>query len=323
MLVVSLLLASLLAGSAAAQLDSGNIIPRARVRLVFANGVCEASTSVALIGYGGPVAEGMTNDQCEVNFFNLPEGNYRLRVSGASFANLDSRGINLTSSGPAEFEVQVKRSNELNRDYRVPGNSFVSISDLGVPNRAHKELEKANELVGKENWGQAIQKLNKAISIYPAYAGAYNNLGVLYSLMGDQARERESLEKAISLNDHFELAYLNLGRLNIAAGDFPAAETALDKASTLDPADSIALILLAWAEFEQGRYDNAIAASHKAHVLGKVHAFGHRVAARAFEKQRNGAGAVAELELFLKEEPSGPRADAARKELETVKAALP
>jgi hypothetical protein len=28
------------------------------------------------------------------------------------------------------------------------------------------------------------------------------------------------------------------------------------------------------------------------------------------------------LELFLKEEPRGPRADAARKELETVKAVL-
>lgn len=207
-------------------------------------------------------------------------------------------------------------------NYGVPGNSFVSTSDLGVPRRARKEFDKANELIGKQDVAQAMQKLNKAISIYPAYAGAYNNLGVLYSLLGNQARERESLEKAISLNDHFGLAYLNLGRLNITAGDFSAAETALDKASTFDPADSMALILLAWAEFEQGRWEDAIATSHRAHMLGKAHAFGHRVAARAFEKQRNGAGAVAELELFLREEPSGPRADAARKELETVKAAL-
>ncbi|HVH81014.1 MAG TPA: tetratricopeptide repeat protein, partial [Stellaceae bacterium] len=203
------------------------------------------------------------------------------------------------------------------------GNAFVSTSDLGIPGRARKEFDKANELIGKRELEQAIQKLNKAISIYPGYAGAYNNLGVLYAWRGDQVRERESLEHAIRLNDHFALAYLNMGRMNIAAGDFPAAEAVLDKASTFNPEDPMALILLSWAEFQQAHFDEAIATSRKAHLLGNDHAFAHRVAARAFEKQRNKEGAIAELELFLKEQAPGPAAEAARRELEIVKAALP
>jgi regulator of sirC expression with transglutaminase-like and TPR domain len=57
--------------------------------------------------------------------------------------------------------------------------------------------------------------------------------------------------------------------------------------------------------------------------MDKSHAFVHRVAARVFEQNREGANAIEELELFLKEAPNSPGADAARKELETVKAVLP
>jgi tetratricopeptide (TPR) repeat protein len=322
MLVIFSLLVFMLAGSVAAQLDSGNIVRRTRVRLVFANGGCEPSTLVSLIGDGGLVAQATTNDGCEVDFFNVPRGNYHLHVSGGNFANADSDSINLTSYGPEVFEVQVRRPNEPDRNYGAPGNAFVSTSDLGIPSRARKEVDKANELVGKQNWPQAIQKLNKAISIYPAYAMAYNNLGVIYSRLGDVAREREALEKAISLNDHFALAYTNLGRMNLVAGDFKEAQSALDKASTFDPNDPMTLILLAYAEFKQRRFDEAIATTRKAHAMGKPHAFAHRVAARAFEQQEQGASAIAELELFLKETPAGPGADSAREELAAVKAAL-
>ena len=59
--------------------------------------------------------------------------------------------------------------------------------------------------------------------MYPAYAGAYNNLGVIYFALGDDTRAQEALQKAISVNDHFAPAYVNLARLEIRAGDFPEA----------------------------------------------------------------------------------------------------
>ena len=110
--------------------------------------------------------------------------------------------------------------------------------------------------------------------------------------------------------------------MDIATGDFPSAEKNLDKATSFDPTDPTALILLSWAEFQQRQFDEAIGTCHKAHALGKPHAFVHRIAARAFEHEQEAANAIAELETFLKEEEPGPRADAARNELEKVKAIL-
>jgi hypothetical protein len=313
----------LLIGCAAAQPGLDHSIQRLRVRVAFGNGMCDASARVTLMGHGAPVAEGAANDQCEAVFYNVPEGTYNVKVSGDHFADADSGSISMTSGGPAEIEVQVKGQNDLARNYGMPSNGLVSASGLGVPTRARKEFEKATELIAKQELAQAVERLNKAIALYPAYAVAYNNLGVIYSRLGDTGREKEALQKAISVNDHFALAFVNLGRMEIASGDFADAETALGKACAFDPTDPMTLILLSYAEFMDKHFDDAIAVSRKAHALEKPHAFVHRVAARSFEQERKGANAIAELEMFLKEEPPGPRADAARKELEVVKAVLP
>ena len=144
----------LLGASAAAQLDAARMIRRVRVRVSSENGICEMSAHVRLMGLGGPVAEGTTNDQCEVEFFNLPEGNYHLTVLGDGGAHAESGEINFVSGGPDELEVRVTRPNDSNRNDGVsndgvPGNSLVSAADLSIPSRARKDLDKATELIGK------------------------------------------------------------------------------------------------------------------------------------------------------------------------------
>lgn len=318
--LVVLLLA---AASAAAQHDSGNVVQRVRVRIAFPNGSCDESVHVTLAAHNRPLMEGAKHTGCEVDFSNVPEGNYQVNVSGGDSATADANsGISVSSGGPADFDIQVRHTHELEAS-GVPASSFVSASDLAIPSRARKEFDRATELIRKQEMAEAIQKLNKAIALYPAYAIAYNNLAVIYARLGDRVREDEALQKALSLNPHLALAYVNLGRMNISTGKFPAAETALNRAATFNPTDPVALILLCYAEFMDNGFEAAIATSRKAHSLGKPHSFVHRVAARAFEQEKRGASAVTELELFLKEEPSGPRADAARKELEVVKAVLP
>jgi tetratricopeptide (TPR) repeat protein len=308
----------LLAGSAAAQLDAGSTLRHLRVRVAFVNGVCDPATRVQLIGRSGTVAEGATNDQCEAEFANVPVGTYHLNVSGQNFANTGDI-VNL-SSGSTELEIKVKRTSDPEGTAGAAASAFVSAADLGIPAGAQKEFDKANELIGRQDLTKAIQRLNRAIAIYPAYAGAYNNLGVIYARLGDRTREREVLQKAISINDHFAPAYVNVGRMNIGAGDFPNAESALDKASSFDPTDAMTLVLLTYTEFMNRHLDQAIATSRKAHTLPGVHAFVHQVAARAYEQKRDAADAITELEQFLKEEPEGPRAEIARKELAEVRA---
>jgi Tfp pilus assembly protein PilF len=268
------------------------------------------------MGRNGPVAEAVTNDQCEVAFNNIPVGTYHLKVSSGSVADTDS--VITPSTALTDFEVKLKRPEDA-----APGASLPTVSavNLTVPDKARKEFDKANEFIAKQDFPRAIDRLTKAIAIYPNYADAYNNLGVVYARQGDRAREREVLQKAIGINDHFAAAYVNLGRMSISAGDFPGAEQALSKAASCDPTDAMTLVLLTYTEFMNHKFDEAIATSKHAHMLDGGHAFAHQVAARAYEQKHEAAAASAELELFLKEEPTGSRAEAARKELTALQAA--
>jgi Flp pilus assembly protein TadD len=193
--------------------------------------------------------------------------------------------------------------------------ALVSAADLAVPSSARKELNKASGLIARQEFSKAEQRLNKALAIYPNYATAYNNLAVVFSQIGDVTREQQVLEKAVSIDDHFALAYLNLGRLYISNHNFPNAETVLAKASRLNPTDTTSLMLLSYSQLILGHFDDVIATSRKAHTLAGEHALVHRTAANAFEREHDVLNAIAELELFLKEQPSGVSAEEARREL--------
>ena len=107
--------------------------------------------------------------------------------------------------------------------------------------------------------------------------------------------------------------------MDIADNNFSAGEDELSKAASSNPSDPTAIVLLAFCEFQDHHLDDAITNSRKAHGLQGQHSSVHLIAAKAFEQKRDVHGAIAELELFLKEEPAGERADQARKDLAVLR----
>jgi Flp pilus assembly protein TadD len=239
-------------------------------------------------------------------------------LAGSAAAQVEAGRIDMTSLESTQLEGRFRSSVKLQRGYA--SSAMISASDLRIPARARKEFDRAGESLRKQNYTKALQQLNDAVSIYPPFASAYNNLGVIYARLGDSAHGRQALETAIDLNDHFALAYVNLGRMNIASADYAGARSALEKASILDASDPVTLILLTYSELMLGHLQQAIASSQKAHALERPHAFAHRLAARALEQEGQVDAAIAELKLSLAEEPAGPLADAARNELAIVQA---
>lgn len=308
---------------AAAQYTPVEIVHNVRIHVALPDGSCDPSAAVTLSGSNAPSVQGNWSNHCDVDFTDVPNGEYRVDISGEKFTNADlNNTIHVSSQASMNFDIQMQ-ARKVPDFSGLGASAFVSASDLAVPNRARKELDKSNELIRRHELQQAIEKLEKAIAIYPQYALAYNNLGVLYSQLGDRRHENEALQKAISLNPRFALAYVNVGRMDMKVNDYRGAEEAFTKALSFNGDDAVTLILLAYAEFMDKSFDASIATSHKAHALDKSHSFAHRVAARAFEEKKQGANAIAELEMFLKEEPASPRADEARHEIDVVKAALP
>ncbi len=306
----------LLCTFAVAQLDSVN--QRLRIQMSFSGGTCDTSAQVTLVGHSSLIAAAVPNDQCYVEFPNVPDGTYHVRVSGKNFAPSDNQIT--TSAGSTDFAIRISTGDDSVRVGMMALSPSVSVGELRVPEKAQKELEKATKQIQQQDFTKALRTLQQAIRDDPNYAGAYNNLGVVYARLGDRDHELDSLEKAIRLNSHLAQAYANLGRLSIKDGDFSSAERALKIASSCDPMDGITLILLAYSQFMQKEMDQAIATSREAHALKSAHAFVHQIAARAYEQKRDRTDAVSELGLFLTEEASGPRADSARKELALLQA---
>lgn len=230
--------------------------------------------------------------------------------------------IDIDTSPSGADALQRRFASGMTNDKSYSGSGIVTAAELSIPAKARKEFDKALEALGKQDLPRARRELNKAVVIDPAFSGAYNNMAVVCARLGDKACERDALEKAIDLNGHFELAYVNWGRMSLASSDFAGAEKALERAAALEPKDGAAMVLLAYSEFMQGRFDDTIRTSERAHNSGEPHAFAHRVAARACERQRQFGRALAELEMFLKENPTGPLADGARQELAMVQSAM-
>lgn len=303
---------------AAAQFDAG--IPannHVRIHVAYSSGVCDSFTRIELMQGGTSVASGAPNNNCMVDLFGVPTGTYRMVVSGRGFGGIESNELKITAFDSQPIEISIPQAKT--KSDSVFQSAATSVTDLQIPKRAAKEFNKASREMDGQQWAAATDSLQRAIAIYPQYAAAYNNLGVVYARVGDRGREAEALQHAIAVDSHYVPAFMNLGRMDIAENDFVAAESELKAATALDPENGIILVLLTYAEYMNHHYDDVIKDCDKVHTLNNVsHAFAHWSAAFALEQKHQIAEAGGEFSTFVKEEPTGQRADDARKELANI-----
>ena len=137
------------------------------------------------------------------------------------------------------------------------------------------------------------------------------------------SKEREALQKAIAADGHFAPALVNLARLEMKGQNFAAAETNLNQATAADPTNARSLALLAQVQLLDRHYEDAIASAGKVHAMSHPsYAVVHYVAARACERLNRLPDAVSQFNLFLAEEPTGDRANAARQEMAAIQKQL-
>ena len=299
---------------------SGSKTGSVHVHIVYADDRRASSNLLVRLMQGSsstPVATTYTNEEGRADFWSLPIGNYHVVVSGEGIQTTESAVFEVDSRQGSQSQYITVRQVEA-ADVKTPSSKSgtVSASDLNIPTKARKELDKASEAMGRQDWNKAAELLNKAIAIYPQYVGAYNNLGVVYSRINDTAHEQEALERAISLDEHFAPAYENLAKLYLRQKEFSQAETLLGKALSVDPNNGQNLMLLADTQYMERHFDAAIASAQKAHALPNDHpSVVHYIAGKAYQQQNRQGEALAEFQTFLKEEPTGPRADHVRSDI--------
>jgi len=298
------------------------------VRIILAGGRAAMSQlRVELLsGSGVPIAETTARGAGQARFVGLRPGSYIVRVSGLDVEEATSGRFTISTMDQMHLEyVQVKLREPANADYPpAAGPATVSTVDLNVPPKAGKEFEKGSQALASQHWDEARKRFEKAIEIYPQYASAYNNLGVVLMNAGRRAEGRAAFEKAITLNASFARAYVNLARIYSLERNYSETTRLLEKALANDPLNVEALMLLANAQLLGGRLDDAISTARKAHgVPHQQYAVIHYVCAQALQAKNLAAEAAAEYRLFLEEAPESKYAEKARAALKNLEAPKP
>jgi tetratricopeptide (TPR) repeat protein len=264
-----------------------------------------------------PIAEGFTNDRGQARIFSIRPGEYRLRITGNDIQETVTNFPFMVTAGEGthnEF-VQVKRIESA----ATSNEGAISAARLKIPEKARDEFDKGMEAFGKKSMEEAAKHFLRAVEIYPKYAAAFTNLGVI-AMQAAQVREgAEYFRQAIAADEQYAPPYTYLAKI-VGRKDAAESERLLNKALTLDPQNPDALMLLTVLEYQSGRYEMIGAQAKRIHEMPhEGFAYAHFVAGRAYEAKALRPEAIKEFNLYLKEAPNGSMAQQAR---EAIDAAL-
>lgn len=113
----------------------------------------------------------------------------------------------------------------------LPPNEVVDASgvDNDVPADARAAYDRAMKAVGSGRAKDALEELKRALSIYPKYARALNDLGVLYLKLERLDDAAETLVRAAKINRRFYFPRLNLGVVLNRQGKYAEAVEVLGR----------------------------------------------------------------------------------------------
>jgi tetratricopeptide (TPR) repeat protein len=113
----------------------------------------------------------------------------------------------------------------------------LSITSMQAPKDAKKAYEKGASALKKEKLDEAERELQKAVSIYPEYASAWQDLGYVYERKEKLDDARDAYEKALKADAKFVKPYMHLAGIYAREQKWEDVVTATDRVLRLNPYD--------------------------------------------------------------------------------------
>ncbi len=201
--------------------------------------------------------------------------------------------------------------------------AIVSVNDLNIPEAAHVEFEKGRSLLlDKHKSADSVKSFLKAIQIAPSYSQAYFLLGTAYMDMAKWSDAESALNKAISFSDKLESAYLALGSCLVEQKKFAEAEKPLLRGLEFLPDASRGHYDLGRTYYSLNRFQEAEPHARKAVALEPNFPDAHILLGNVLLRLRDGPGALAEFQEYLRLAPNGPLAAPTQALVKKLNAAL-
>ena len=194
-------------------------------------------------------------------------------------------------------------------------------TSLMAPKDARKSYEKAAKLAKSKKLAEAQKEYETAVALYPKYAAAWYELGLIHERENRAPQAAESYGKAMEADAKFIKPYLQMAGIYARENKWQEVAQATKTAIKLNPYDfpgayfyhSVAQVNLHDLEAaekaarEGMKMDSQNRIPKLAHVLGVVLA-----------QKQDFSGAAENMKLYLKLVPNAPDADAVKKQLAEV-----
>jgi tetratricopeptide (TPR) repeat protein len=185
----------------------------------------------------------------------------------------------------------------------------VSARELSLPDSAIREYKEAQVLLGKNEVGAAIKRLERAVEIAPPFTAAWNNLGTIAYHSRRFADAERYFRVALEQEPGAYAPVVNLGGVLVTVGRHTEALEYNLYAIQQDPRDALGQAQLGMNYLFLNKLDLATKHLKEAKRLDPSH-FSHpqRYLAQIYLQLGDEKAALAELEEFVRRHPDAPEA---------------
>ena len=253
--------------------------------------------------------------------FSLPNGTFVIdNVRRGSYEIVAVSGI-------TEQRTRLDLDGDREVSFRLPAPpvssetaSTVSVSQLKVPGKARRMLEKAEEAFRKARLDDAFRFVQKALGMCPDFARALTLRGILHMQKGDNKDAQPDLERAVQLDYGDDTGFIALASLYNNEGLFDRAQQTLEHGASLNPNSWQVNMELARAQIGRKEYGAAMRSlDHAIPMAPPTLTVMHLFRAQALIGLKDYNSAIGELEFYLSKSPDGPNSEQARTTLAQLK----
>jgi tetratricopeptide (TPR) repeat protein len=249
-----------------------------------------------------------TDDHGNFVLRGVPPGDYVLIIDKDQGFEPFSQNLTVILGATPHLVIRLRLKGEPKSE---PG--VINAELANVPPRARASYEKARELSQAGNNKEAIEQLKQAISEYPNFMLAFNELGVQYLRLGELDKADEALAKALKLAPDSVTPLLTHGILLTLQGKFNLAVTELQTALKQKDQSANGHLYLGQAFANLGRFPEAEIHLRRAIELGGDEmADAHRFLGAIYFQRGEREKGVAAFETYLRLAPKAKDAEQVR-----------
>ena len=262
-----------------------------------------------------------SNKHGEFRFDNLSEGVYYVQaeVDSEEFDPVVER-VSLGRGIVSQVRLQL-RENKL--ALVVNASRVVSVAELrqSVPSAARKEYEAGLKFEAKGDAASAAAHFQQALSIYPEYLAARNDLGAQYLKLKRIDEAEKHFQRVLQADPKNFNAQFNMGLVRIERKNYLDAISELKQAIVIDSTRPVARLWLGFALLESGNLSGAESELTKALVMGGAECVSaHYHLARIYLARGDRTEALRALRAYLEDAPKGEYVREAKQLEEQIKA---